>query len=389
VAETWNIQLIGWSDLGGSGDGMHVQLKDGFAFVGHMGEAGTSVLDVRDPSDPRFVTRIPAAPNTHAHKVQVLGDVMITNRELIPRRSPPHEAGLAIHDVSDPTRPRRIGWWGCGGKGVHRMTWWQGPLAYVTAGADDLDDQALVVLDLSEPSRPREVGRWWYPGQRHGEARDWDEGWRVRLHHAIVREGLAWCGWWDKGATVLDVADPGAPQLVGSLELGHDRSRATHTFCPLPGREVAVTTEERIAEGCVGVEPRARLIDITDPARPSVLAEFPRPEGAFCARGGRFGPHNIHEPKPGTLCDGDTVYMTWFNAGLRVYDVSDARRPVEIAWYLPEPPAGQAAIQLNDVLVAEDGLIYVTDRLAGGLHILELTAGATAARARRPEVMHA
>jgi hypothetical protein len=145
---------------------------------------------------------------------------------------------------------------------------------------------------------------------------------------------------------------------------------------------VAVTTEERIPTGCVGVEPTARTIDISDPARPRVIAEFPRPEGDFCERGGRFGPHNVHEPKPGTWVDGDTVAMTWFNAGLRVYDVSDATRPTEIAWYVPDPPPGQEAAQLNDVLISEDGLIFVTDRIAGGLHILELTGAASAARPR-------
>jgi hypothetical protein len=348
-----------------------------------MREAGTSVIDVRDPSRPMFVTRIPAAPNTHAHKVQIQGDLMLTNRELIPRRSPPHEAGLAVHDVSDPTRPKRVGWWGCAGKGVHRPTWWQGPLAYVSATGEEADDHHLVVIDLSDPDQPEAIGRWWYPGQGHGEARDWDEGWRVRLHHAIVRDGLAWCGWWDKGLVVLDVADPTAPRQVGGLELDHAVSRATHTFCPLPGRDIAVTTEERIPEGCVGVTPRARLVDIADPARPRVMATFPEPAGDWCERGGRFGPHNIHEPKPDALIDGETVYMTWFNAGLRVYDVADPARPTEIAAFVADPPEGQAAAQANDVLVAPDGLIYLTDRLAGGLHILELTAGAQAARPRR------
>lgn len=382
MAASWNIRRIGWSDLGGSGDGMHIQVRDGWAFVGHMGEAGTSILDVRDPSDPRFVTRIPAAPNTHAHKTQLQGDLLLTNRELIPRRSPPHEAGLAIEDVSDPRRPRRVGWWPSGGKGVHRMTWWEGSIAWVTAGDDRITDQFLVALDLSDPTRPRELGRWWYPGQADGESRDWDDSWRVRLHHAIVRDGLAYCGWWDKGLVVLDVRDPARPTYLGGLDLGHDRARATHTFCPLPGRDIAVTTDERIADGCVGVAPRARLVSIADPAHPVLLAELPEPEGDFCTRGGRFGPHNVHEPKPGSRIDGTTVYLTYFNAGLRVYDVSDASRPVEIAWYVPDAPPGQVSAQLNDVLVTEDGLIWTTDRLTGGLHILELTAGAEAARSQ-------
>jgi hypothetical protein len=382
VPDHWNTRSVGWSDLGGPGDGMHVQLKDGYAFVGHMGEAGTSVLDVRDPSRPREVARVPAAANTHAHKVQVQGDVMLTNRELIPRRQPPHEAGLAIHDISDPQHPRPLGWWGCSGKGVHRMTWWQGPLAYVSATGDQATDHHLVILDLEDPAHPREVGRWWYRGQGVDEAADWDEDWRVRLHHAIVRDGLAWCSWWDKGLVVLDVSEPDHPRQVGGLELDHQTSRATHTFCPLPGRDIAVTTEERIPEGCTGVPPRARIIDIADPAHPAIISTFPEPEGDWCDRGGRFGPHNIHEPKPGGLIDGSTVYMTWFNAGLRIYDVSDPGRPTEIAAFVPDPPPGQAAIQLNDVTVGEDGLIFVTDRLAGGLHIVELTAGAAAARPR-------
>lgn len=381
MAEVWNVRVVGHSDLGGPGDGMHVQLKDGFAFVGHMGESGTSILDVRDPSDPRLVARIPAAANTHAHKVQVQGDLMVTNRELIPRRQPPNEAGLVVHDVSDPTRPREIGRWTCPGTGLHRMTWWSGPHVFASATGDDATDHYLAVLDLTDPSRPTEVARWWYPGQGIGETAGWDATWRVRLHHAIVRDGLAWCGWWDKGIVVLDVSDPGHPTLRGSLELDHATSRATHTVCPLPGRDVAVTTEERIPEGCVGVAPNARLVDISDPATPRVLATFPLPEGDWCARGGRFGPHNVHEPKPGSRIDGGIVYMTWFNAGLRVYDVADASRPVEIAAFVPDPPAGQAAAQSNDVMVSEDGLIFLTDRLSGGLHILELTAGAEAARA--------
>lgn len=380
MAETWNVRVVGHSDLGGSGDGMHVQLKDGFAFVGHMGESGTSIVDVRDPSDPRFVDRIPAAPNTHAHKVQIQGDLMLTNRELIPRHSPPHEAGLAIDDVSDPTRPRRVGWWPCGGLGVHRMTWWEGPLAYVTAGDDEVEKQFLVILDLSDPSRPREVGRWWFPGQRRGEERTWGDDWWVKLHHAIVRDGIAYCGWWDLGVVILDVRDPSTPSMIAQLQLGHEVARWTHTVCPLPGRQVAVTTEERIAAGCVDVAPNMRLLDISDPANPVVLSTLPVPQGDFCDRGGRFGPHNVHEPKPGGLIDGNTVYATYFNAGLRVFDVSDAQAPREIAYYVPDPPPGQAAIQLNDVFVSADGLIYATDRLGGGLHIVELTSGAAAAR---------
>ena len=44
-------------------------------------------------------------------------------------------------------------------------------------------------------------------------------------------------------------------------------------------------------------------------------------------RGGRFGPHNQHQPQ-GQAClesRDDIVYLTYFNAGLQVYDISDER----------------------------------------------------------------
>jgi len=382
VPESWNMRLIGQTDMDGEGDCMHVNLKDGYAFVGHMGERGTSILDVRDPAAPRLVQRIPSSPNTHGHKVQVVGDVLLVNREKIPRTSGPWVAGLDIYDVSRPAQPRHLAFWRCGGKGVHRMTYWQEPYAYVTAGEEGYSDQFLVILDLTDPAAPREVGRWWLPGmnQGAGEVADWGEGWTVKLHHALVRDGRAYCAWWDKGLVMLDLRELSSPRLVSHLEFGHDVSRATHTACPLPGRDLVLVAEERIADGCVGVSPNVRLVDVADPGRPRVTATFPVPEGNFCERGGRFGPHNIHEGRPGTLIDGSTVYLTYFNAGLRIFDVSKPERPTEIAWYVPDAPTGQPAIQLNDVLVGSDGLIYVTDRRSGGLYILELTAGAAAAR---------
>jgi sugar lactone lactonase YvrE len=68
--------------------------------------------------------------------------------------------------------------------------------------------------------------------------------------------------------------------------------------------------------------------------------------------------------------------VTWFNAGIRVFDVSDPVVPREVGYHVPTAPAGQPAIQLNDLIVDADGLIYVTDRVNGGLYIFELDAKA-------------
>jgi hypothetical protein len=388
-ADALNMRLVGQTDLDGHGDCMHVNLKDGFAFIGHMGESrvGTSVVDVSNPRRPRVVAQLETPPGTHSHKVQVVGDVLLVNYE----RSPfePNVAswqgGLKVFDVSRPAQPREIAFLRMPGKGVHRMTYWESPFAYMSGSDDGFIDQFLIIVDLSQPEHPCEVGRWWLPGQHTGggETPTWTPtpshggapgGKRKALHHPLIRGERAYCGWWDAGLVILDIADKSRPRLVSQLEFGSDVSTATHTALPVPGRDVLVITDEQLATDCKGMQTRVRVVDISDEQHPAVVSEFPVPEGDFCSRGGRFGPHNLHEMRPGSLADANTIYVTWFNAGLRVVDITDAARPREIAYYVPEAPPGRSSIQFNDVLVAADGLVYVTDRFTGGLYILERTA---------------
>jgi hypothetical protein len=141
----------------------------------------------------------------------------------------------------------------------------------------------------------------------------------------------------------------------------------------VPGRDILVVTDEQLKTDCEGNLQQVRVVDIADERNPKVVSIFPRPEGDFCSRGGRFGPHNLHEMRPGTLCDPNTVYLTYFNAGVRVVDISDASRPREVAWYVPAAPPNRSSIQFNDILVGPDGLVYATDRFTGGLYILERT----------------
>ena len=382
------MRLVGQTDLDGHGDCMHVNLKDGFAFIGHMGESrvGTSVVDVSDPSRPRVVTQLETPPGTHSHKVQVVEDVLLVNYERSPfePNATIWQGGLKVFDVARPAQPREIAFLRMPGKGVHRMTYWEPPFAYMSGSDEGFIDQFLVIVDLSEPARPCEVGRWWLPGQHTGggETPTWTPtqshggapgGKRKALHHPLIRGDRAYCGWWDAGLVILDIADKRRPRLVSQLEFGADVSTATHTALPVPGREVLVVTDEQLATDCKGMQTRVRVVDISDERQPAVISEFPVPEGDFCSRGGRFGPHNLHEMRPGSLVDANTIYVTWFNAGLRVVDIADAARPREVAYYVPEAPPGRPSIQFNDVLVAANGLVYVTDRFTGGLYVLERT----------------
>ena len=93
---------------------------------------------------------------------------------------------------------------------------------------------------------------------------------------------------------------------------------------------------------------------------------------------GRFGPHNQHHwQKQDCLLDrDDLVFLSYFNAGLRIYDISDPYVPREVAYYVPEDPGERRGLlpktlvtQSEDVLVDRRGNIYVTDK-NHGVHIL-------------------
>jgi hypothetical protein len=375
--EAHGLRLIGHTDLDGHGDCMLVGVADGVAYVGHMGgdRVGTSVVDVSDPTTPRLITQIHTPPGTHSHKVQVVGDLLLVNHERNPREpdAPRWSAGLQLYDVSDPAHPRELSFFPTPGKGVHRMTYWEPPYAWVTGSDEGWSDQFLIVVDLSDPTHPVEAGRWWFPGMHTagGETPTWDPGRRFALHHAVVTGDRAYCGWWDAGLVVLDVSDVRRPRLVSHLDFGAAESGATHTALPLAGRDLLVVTDEAVDEDGAGPQKHIRVVDISEETSPRVVSRFPVPDGAHRGRGGRFGPHNLHEMRPGSYQSDHIVHATYFSAGLRVYDVSDPSAPREVASYVPRPPRGTSTVQLNDLTVTADERIYVTDRTAGGLYILE------------------
>ena len=100
------------------------------------------------------------------------------------------------------------------------------------------------------------------------------------------------------------------------------------------------------------------------------------PVEVFGKRGGRYGAHNIYENYPAAHAwrSEDIVLGTFFNAGVRVYDITNLYQPREIAYFVPAAPplSPKGAIQINDVYVDDRGIVYTVDRFTGGLYMLEM-----------------
>jgi len=175
---------------------------------------------------------------------------------------------------------------------------------------------------------------------------------------------------------VIDISDPARPTTISRL--GWDEGGHTHTCLPLPDRDLVVVSDEAIMDGCDGDRHMVRVVDVSDETAPFVRSICPVPEGDFCHRGLRFGSHCLHENRPNSYRSQELVFVTYFNAGLRVYDVADPDDPVEVAHWIPECPPNQVAAQINDVFVAQDHTVYVTDRVHGGVYILVPELGLSA-----------
>jgi hypothetical protein len=90
------------------------------------------------------------------------------------------------------------------------------------------------------------------------------------------------------------------------------------------------------AERCREALNFAGLIDNADPARPRLMSLFPLPApppGApyrnFREKGRRFGPHNVNQEihLPDVEKPGNLIYLTYFTAGLRVFDIKVPAMP--------------------------------------------------------------
>jgi hypothetical protein len=377
--DTHGFELIGSSDLAGFGDGMQVMPLGDALYVGHFGPSGmgTSILDISDPSQPVVVRQWEAPPGSHTHKVQVADGLLVVNHELF-RSEGPAPVGIAIYDLPDPFDPQQVGFFDTGGRGVHRIVYEGGAHAYISVTPPGYTGRIWMIVDVSDPARPREVGRWWWPGmwEAGGETPDWPEAEERLVHHAMVWGDRAYLGLWDSGMVVLDISDPTSPTTISRL--AWDEGGHTHTCLPMPDRDLVVVTDEAISNGCDGPRHMVRVVDVSDEGSPYVRSICPVPEGDFCDRGLRFGAHCLHENRPGSYRSQEVVFATYFNAGLRVFDIADPDRPGEIAHWIPECPPRQEAAQINDVFVAEDHTVYVTDRVNGGVYILQPTGDLSA-----------
>jgi hypothetical protein len=398
-----SIKFVSHSDMGGRADGVQVMVHRGFAYIGHGFSNGITTLDVRDPKHPKVVDFIACPPGTRALHLQTHDDLLLAVNapsvwhmqefqtdnayfggswaERMKGTGNQFTPGIRVFDISKSDKPTEIGFMPVEGVGPHRIWYVGGRYAYASIHFADFTDHILAVIDMSDPCKPHVVGRCWLPGMWRGggEAPTWDAGRRYALHHALVAGDLAFGAWRDGGLTVIDVADPARPKIIAYRNTDPPFGGGTHSPLPLLDRGLLVVADEPSSANCKDGLRYTWVYDMREPTNPVSIATFPVPaEADYCAKGGFFGAHNLHENRPGSFQSSRLIFSTYYNAGVRVFDISNQFQPREVAYYVPANPTRMMdprpnrpqVIQSSDCFVDQNGIMYLTDPNAG-LNILQ------------------
>ena len=269
-----------------------------YAYVGTYMYDWMKAWDVTDPSSPVLTDSVQLdARRINDVKIHSNNRIGILTREGASDR----RNGIVILDLAEPAHPTIISEYKRTVPGGVHNVWIEGDLVYaVHNGTSDIH-----IIDISDPANPDEVGRWGLP-----------ESDRKSLHDVIVQDGYAYLSYWDDGAVMLDVGagthggTPTEPAFVSrhSYPIGN-----THTAWRA-GRYLFVGDEifPDIWDADAPIEARGyiHVLDMQDPENPVEVARYEVPEA---------GAHNI-------WVEGDRLYIGYYQAGLRVVDISGELR---------------------------------------------------------------
>jgi hypothetical protein len=433
-----NIEFVGYHDLGKKpGFQMAMQKVNGryYIYTASFRHLGWNIVDVTDPANPKTVKWLPgpsASPSQGCPKIQIADGIMVTALGGLisflhgtdDRDNEKAVAGIIVWDVKDPENPKQLSLFKVQGFGVHRFFYNGGRYVYISGTEKGFNGFILRIIDIQDPKNPVEVGRWWNSAQYLGDKKqgnivsyDDEESLNLPFVHAMtVKDDFVYVANGAGGVVILNTADKTAPQLIGKLSLspplgGGGGGAHTHTVLPLGDRPYLVVTNEgeRAPYWPGSADPKygryvkletqpiclMGIVEITDIANPNLISVFPYPEvPAGYPHGNNFnvvdgiripfGPHNLFDVYgPDVYQKQDNkVYCAHFNAGLRIYDVSDPFIPKETAYFIPPDPKeplfnnpegtlfpGPLVGVAEDVLVDDRGYIYF-DTFHDGLYIV-------------------
>lgn len=374
-----NFELIGSLEL--SFINADVWAHGNYAYVGTWSAGcpgtGVKIIDTSNPREPRMVAVAGGEPNTSAEDMVVRrvdtpffrGDLLGVGLQSCGAGG---RRGLALLDVTVPAAPQPLGFFALSppSPGVHELDLMvRGDRAYALLGTIE----RFVMVDITDPRNPVRVSDW-HLTERLGEPLIGDAPLNSKFTHSALASpdgSLAILSYWDAGAIILDISDPAEPRFVGRTGFGPGEEGNTHSVSISADNRLLLTADEDCSAGGVPGPPYndygfLRVFDISNPREPSQLSIFHSPHSKVDPQRGpsEQGTFCIHNP---VLVGKDLAFLSWYSDGVRAVDLSDPKRPQEIAWFI-----GRDQVWGVHVQPERDGLVLASDERFG-LYLLRAT----------------
>ena len=329
--ETKNFRLLGHDRDAAWGGGSLVQVRRGHAYVGAVGGAsfngpeGFTVHDVSDPTKPRKVGEFRAPPGVHMHKLRIVGeDILYVNSERLPGEAGRNaRAGFYIFDISKPAEPREVGFYDMPGSGPHRFGVDNArQLAFFPNDAEGWNRRVIWTMDVRDPLRPEVVSIWGLPWQKangQGSGNDPRPADTACTLHGppMIRGNRMFAAFWGGGIAVIDCTDLKDMKLVGHVSWSPPFPGSNHTAWPIGDRPYLVVTDEARGKQKYWDSQFMWIIDIREETKPLPVATFFPDRDKYFHRPGRFGAHNIVEDIRTEGPWANLVFLTYFNRPAR------------------------------------------------------------------------
>jgi hypothetical protein len=315
---TFNISYIAESDpLAGSQVYGDVWTEGGFVYVGSdVNGGGMNIFSLSNAGVPTFLTRY---AGDQMEDVEVYDGIGYFSSDV----STTSGTGVDIVDLSipfDPIMLSRVNGSDGGHNKVHTLSVSEGYLYTVDNNtANNSAADFVRIFDVHDPENPQLIA------SVPVTATD-----AFASHEVVVRNDRMYvasknnssstcCGW----VHIFDVANPAAPVLLKAFLSG----ARTHTAMPSEDGNLLIVAEERL-DGDVKIYDISMIDQPNDPQSPvlkSTLNDNCIGQSGNCFAVG-IDAHTPHHPH----LHGNLLFLTWYEAGLQVFNIADPSNPVHV-----------------------------------------------------------
>ncbi|MDH4069724.1 MAG: choice-of-anchor B family protein [Ignavibacteria bacterium] len=194
------------------------------------------------------------------------------------------------------------------------------------------------MVSLADPENPVEMGTVTTPN----------------IHDVYARNDTVWVAeGWSPTFSMYDVSNKAAPSLI--LRHPIPAGGYSHNIWPTDDGRYAITTEETDFK-------TVKIWDVSDPGNVTLVGEY---------LGSSNLAHNVH-------VKGDLVYISHYEAGVTVVDISDPANPVEVAAFDTFPRGDNPNFRgcWGAYPFTQNGYFYASD-IEGYLTVLQLDSVST------------